>query len=219
MAEDLLGIGKATEAIAKEVASLISPLLRPGVEITGHIITDQMTYLRLTRWVSILKKQQKLLEDNNIQPQMVPPKLLVPILMNGSLEDDDDLIDKWAGLLASAASGYSVHSSFPRILAELTSAEAKILDAMYERLMQTTSNRTDLYNLIELHQMTSLSSEEFKVLIYNLKRLQLWEVPAQTTGDPLLFIDFTGEIPSTVKARLSSLGQDFVKACRGPSSR
>jgi hypothetical protein len=178
-----------------------------------------MTYLRLTRWVSILKKQQKLLEDNNIQPQMVPPKLLVPILMNGSLEDDDDLIDKWAGLLASAASGYSVHSSFPRILAELTSAEAKILDAMYERLMQTTSNRTDLYNLIELHQMTSLSSEEFKVLIYNLKRLQLWEVPAQTTGDPLLFIDFTGEIPSTVKARLSSLGQDFVKACRGPSSR
>jgi hypothetical protein len=165
MAEDLLGIGKATEAIAKEVASLISPLLRPGVEITGHIITDQMTYLRLTRWVSILKKQQKLLEDNNIQPQMVPPKLLVPILMNGSLEDDDDLIDKWAGLLASAASGYSVHSSFPRILAELTSAEAKILDAMYERLMQTTSNRTDLYNLIELHQMTSLSSEEFKVLL------------------------------------------------------
>jgi hypothetical protein len=56
-------------------------------------------------------------------------------------------------------------------------------------------------------------------VIYNLKRLQLWEVPAQTTGDPLLFIDFTGEIPSTVKSRLSSLGQDFVKACRGPSSR
>jgi hypothetical protein len=211
-------VGKATEALTKEIASLISPLLRPGVEIASEIIAQELNYFGLKRRVTILKKQQKLLEDNNIRPKMVSPKLLVPILINGSLEDNDDLIDKWAGLLASAASGYLVHPSFPKILAELTPAEAKILDAMYERLIHTTSDESDLYSVIELRQMIGISSEEFKVIIHNLKRLQLWDVPAYHTGNPLLYIDFTGEINQYVKGRLSSLGQDFVKACRGPSS-
>jgi hypothetical protein len=219
MAEDLFGIGKATEAVAKEVASLIGPLFRPGAEVTGQMIADQMGHWRLTRIVLLGKKQQKLLEDNNIQPRMVPPKLLLPILMNGSLEDDDDMLDKWAGLLASAAAGDPVHTIYPKILSELTSTDAKILDAIYQRLIETTSEEHDLFTLGELSQQIDVPPEEFQIAIHNLNRLELWEVPASKTGRPVTYVDLSGNIPKHLKVRLLPIGRGFVKTCRGPLSR
>ena len=42
------------------------------------------------------------------------------------------MIDKWAGLLASSAAGNEVHSSFPQLLSQLSSCDAKLLDGLYK---------------------------------------------------------------------------------------
>ena len=50
-----------------------------------------------------------------------------------SLEDDDDMQARWAALLANAANPdqeVTVHPTFPGILKELGSAEARLLDAV-----------------------------------------------------------------------------------------
>jgi hypothetical protein len=216
MADDILGLGKATEVITKELATLVSPLLRPGAEVAGQMIADQMNSWRLARAVPILKKTKKLLEDNSIEPKAVPLKILVPILNHCSLEEDDDLASKWAGLLASAAAGDEVHPSYPKILSELASVEARMLDALYQRFMESTSDEQDLCTVKELNDKVELSPEQFTVVVVNLKRLELCDVPAHTGGDPLLYTDFSREIPNHFKIRLTSLGTDFVKACCGP---
>ena len=57
-----------------------------------------------------------------------------PLLEGAALEDDENLSNKWAGLLASAATSNEAehsHPSFPRILSEMSPREALILDKLY----------------------------------------------------------------------------------------
>jgi hypothetical protein len=165
MADDLMGLGKAIEAITKELGELVNPLLRPGAEVAGQMLADQWNHWRLTRMVSLVKKQKQLLEENNIQPKAVPPKLLVPILSSGSLEEDDYLTNKWAGLLASAAAGDPIHTSYPKILSELTSGEAKILDILYERATDNILRPETILTTKELFEKMHLDSDDFEAAI------------------------------------------------------
>ena len=119
MAEDLLGIGKASE----ELASLISPLLRPGAETAGQIIADQMNSWRLKRGIMLVESMMQLLKSRNREQKSLPYKILASVLNNGSLEEDETLTAKWVGLLASAAAGDGIHPSFPSILTQLTPNE------------------------------------------------------------------------------------------------
>src|SRR5581483_8633125 len=69
-------------------------------------------------------------------PQPVPGRLLLPILEKGSLEEDGDLQQRWAALLAnSAAQPENVLPAFVSILAELSPVEAALL----ERLRRATA--------------------------------------------------------------------------------
>jgi hypothetical protein len=76
--------GKAAESISKELAALIQPLLRPGMEATGEMIADQINYWRLKRRVALVEKVMQLLESKNIKPKSVPPKILAAVLNTGS---------------------------------------------------------------------------------------------------------------------------------------
>lgn len=76
------------------------------------------------------------LNASGITPHAVSVKVLVPLLDGASLEDEEneEMIDRWAALLAHAAAGAPVEMvlpSFPRILAELSPAEAVLLDSLY----------------------------------------------------------------------------------------
>jgi hypothetical protein len=54
------------------------------------------------------------------RPELIPLKILVPLLEKGSQEaaDDDFMIDLWANLLAAAASGKDVQPRFVSIIGE-----------------------------------------------------------------------------------------------------
>lgn len=126
---------KALEAfskeIGKEVGGFFRTLLGPATEETGQLIGDYIRYFRFKSTLSIFQKAKENLERKGIEPKAVPLKILVPLLDGASLERDDDLQEKWAGLLASATAGNEVHPRYPKILAELTSVEAQVLDITY----------------------------------------------------------------------------------------
>lgn len=64
----------------------------------------------------------------------VPLKVIVPLLEKGSQESpgDSDMIDRWAGLLASSTQEGSIAPRFASLLGDITSSQAKELDRLYE---------------------------------------------------------------------------------------
>ena len=109
-------------------------------------ITDLVRFQRWKTEVRILKKAEEFLAAEGIDPQRVPLKTLVPLLQLSSLEEEGDefMQDRWAALLANAAAGRSVPPSFPQIRAELSSADAVMLELVYdefESIYQGLSSR------------------------------------------------------------------------------
>jgi hypothetical protein len=205
--------GKAAESISKELAALIQPLLRPGMEATGEMIADQINYWRLKRRVALVEKVMQLLESKNIKPKSVPPKILAAVLNTGSLEEDETLTAKWAGLLASAAAGSALHPSYPSILDQLSPDEAGVLDAMYQRLIENPSDKEKAsFSLGDLRKTMSTSAEQLRIILGNLKRLELCRIHDEIDR-------FYGpDMNNSYKLNLTGLGEDFIKACSGPRS-
>ena len=87
------------------IKDFLAKLAGPAAEEVGLLLQDQVRLYRLQNQLRILSKAEKMLHDAKIEPSQVPLRTLVPILEGASLEDDDYLATKWAGLLASAASG------------------------------------------------------------------------------------------------------------------
>jgi hypothetical protein len=133
----------------------------------GQLFSDPVRNYRIKQTLKRVKEMRKLLAASGIQPKSVPLKTLYPILEGCSLEEDtSDLVSKWVGLLASAAAGNLVHPSYPKILAELTSTEAKILDAMYDRLTQYPGNELKtFFTLREMYSEFGLSGEQFEIAL------------------------------------------------------
>src|SRR2546421_5346275 len=118
VAEDLLGVGKAIEAITTQLIDLLKPLFGPTSQELGQLLSDPIRNYRLKQTLKRVQEMRRLLAASGIQPRTVPLKILYPILEGCSLEEDSsDLASKWVGMLASAASGNSIHPSYPKILA------------------------------------------------------------------------------------------------------
>jgi hypothetical protein len=83
----------------------------------------------------LLNKTEKRLRKRGITHfRFVPPKVVLPILQNATMENDDDLHSLWAALLATSldAQGAEVHRKFVTILGDLSSTDATVLDRMWK---------------------------------------------------------------------------------------
>ena len=87
----------------------------------------------------MLAKAQKMLNDAGVSPTSVSLKTLLPLLEGAALEEEDDLLTKWAALLANAAnpkSPFPIYPSFPHILSQFSPRDARVLDAIYDLALQ-----------------------------------------------------------------------------------
>lgn len=78
---------------------------------------------------------QEMVRQAGVHPGPMPLKTIVPLLQYCSLEEDQDLQERWAALLANSAhpeQAAHVQPSFPDILRQLSSLDAKFLDAIYD---------------------------------------------------------------------------------------
>ena len=115
------------DAELEEVREFIDRIIPEAIKNAGGILNDQIRFWRWKNQVNIFRKASQHLGQNT-KLHTVDLKVLVPLVENGSLEDEDELQDKWASMLANATSqNQRVLPLFPALLKELSSTEIAIL--------------------------------------------------------------------------------------------
>lgn len=133
------GIEAVTSEAIKPVSDLIRSLFGPAAEEAGLMLKDHVRVFRAKRQLRLYLRTAEIFEKTGLTPQHVALKLLFSIVENASVEESDDLQDRWANLLAHAADPAEAHTvsiSFPTILRELTPRQARFLDAIYHEAVK-----------------------------------------------------------------------------------
>ena len=218
--EDLAGIGKLSESIEKgtrEIRQLAYDFLSPGVKEAGQLIAEKIRFYSLPNSISALKKAKKQIYESGLFLHPVDLKTLVPLLEYASLEDDESMVDKWAGLLASAATFDTPMTAYVHILAELSANDAKTFDFICNTAeLSTETDDIQIHGVRVQTILESLELEKIQLLpiIGNLGRLGLVQ---RVLSDGAMF---WGEpplgAPKNEVIGPTSLGQCFIQACRGP---
>ena len=208
------------EQTVKLANEWLERLLGPAATEIGELLADNVRHWRAKQAMRIVLESRARIDARHIdEPRSVPPSVLIPLLEAASLETEQELHDWWVELLTTASdpSESPVSSAFPRILAELSHTEARILNWMYEKGSHSDS-------LEQFHSVAKLSDIRghvagledldvltFKPIVSNLCRLGLSEPRHH------IVTRSGGSVSTQVYDQLvmSPLGAEFVHACRG----
>jgi hypothetical protein len=122
---------------------LVQAFLGPLAVDVGTGLGYVSTVYRIKLGLAMMEKARRMLSDAGIEPRVVVPKIFLPILESGSLEEEPELQQRWAALLASAAQEGGVPPAFAGMLRELTADDARFLDALYDAVSAELSRKPD----------------------------------------------------------------------------
>lgn len=124
--------GKGIDA-AREAGGFIAKYIHGPLEQATGIWTDKLKYTRWERQVTLMHRANaKMAELGLSEPiHALPLKIAIPILQEGSMEEDDYLQDRWANLLVNASSGVEVRATYISMLRDMTSLDVQILARIY----------------------------------------------------------------------------------------
>jgi hypothetical protein len=200
----------AIGALIEPISGFLGKLFGGSAEQLGGWAADIVAFRRWKSRVRIAQKAEQFLIDAGLEAQEVPRPVLMPMLEAMGDEEDESMVDRWASLLASAASrSNSVPRSFPRILAEVEPDEARILDHVYEAMSQIASQFHPQLAVLKraIASLLSLTDEQVTLGVDNLMRLRLVRAAGLTIGDAA----------EADGIRLTDFGWSFARACRPPS--
>lgn len=104
----------------------------------NQMYADKIRLRRFKNQVEIFAAAKTICEENNLNPKQINLKLLVPLIKECSLEEDKNIQQMWANLIANIST--KDETGFERkaidILSSLSSKEAKILDSCYELFLK-----------------------------------------------------------------------------------
>jgi len=204
------------EASQKEVSDFFKGIIPNFVREAGGILSDTVRFWRWKNQVNIIKKVKEKIEKSGLKKHQVPLKTLLPILENGSLEEDTVLQEKWANMLANAVTMRSeVKPNYAEILKDLSPLEVAILDKLYEESNKEPDyqKRKSLqFSKQKIMEVFHLSDEKADLIIENLYRLNLCQPPASHGGVAI------GNYPIMLRTNdffeFTTFGYFFVKSCR-----
>jgi len=194
------------DAALKPLTDLIMKMAGPAAEEIGLTLQDHVRVFRLKRQLRLLERVKEMLADR--EPQRVPLKIIQEVVENASVEESDDIQDRWAALLANAAlDTKSAHPAFVEVLKQLTSREAQLLDLISNN--RRIATETALLSEIPLSEEIIMSKKDeqralkrFNEESSNLVRLGLIEVKIGQQDET--YISFT------------TFGRSFRDACHAP---
>lgn len=207
-------VGKGIDA-AREAGGFIAKYVAGPLEQGIGIFEDKLKYLRWKNQVRLMNRADEFLQAQGLSAptRPVPLKLAIPLLQEGSLEDDPYMQDHWAQMLANAAnsqSGVEVSRSYIDILSQLNPLEIRILDTVYSLpglYMRTSVVTKDLPEKASLHSgspndIPSEPSIDVSLALANLDRLGCIRSAGWGPEQSYRLINTT------------ILGKAFVEACR-----
>lgn len=106
-----------------------------------QILSDQLGYWRQCNLMRISEKFKKKCEKKGINPKQVSPKFLAQFIEAASLDEDADIQDMWADLLAKEAQAPGVISLRTiSSLKALSKDEADTFQSLYTKAIRTGSD-------------------------------------------------------------------------------
>ena len=117
--------------IAKD---FIDKMISPSVEEVGLLFKDKVNIWRFKNHVKSINKTKDYCVKHNISPKVISLKLLYPLLEFASLEEDEELQDKWAILLGNMVdSEQNIQNHvFPYLLSQISKNEFEIVERIYK---------------------------------------------------------------------------------------
>jgi len=210
-----------------KAADLLHKLAGPMFEEFGAMLGDRVRTYRVKNLVRTVQITEKLLRDAGLPANAVPPRLLLPIIENSSVEDNEFLQKLWAGLLATASQQTdSVSPSFVETLKQLTPDEARYLEHVYMTLLESRNREPTGSMPITPYAFTERWGAPPGVSADTFERLGLIRRDFDVR---LQYRNTRGRQPSSVDEALDALEPEmryqfvftqyavsFLEACHGP---
>jgi|SRR5215510_7214023 len=210
---------------AELVKDFLSRILAPTGDALGEVVAHPITEWkrRVERASKIVDRAATLALEMGKEPGEVPRRILFRILEHSSVEENDDLAEHWAALLAnvSMAPG-SVPPSFVTILADLSPIDAKLLSLVHVLTLELAQYRDSPKNdesisvkrrelvarrlMPHLAEALGIEPTNVELCCDNLARLGLLAIwPGPYANTVTLGEDRTAD--------LTPLGVAFISAC------
>jgi len=211
-------------------ADLISRLAGPLADEVGMMLGDTARVFRMKNWVKTLQKTEQILKQAGLSPKAVPPRLFLPITEACSIEDNESLQDKWAGLLATASQETdTVSPAFVETLKQLTPDEARYLDGLYDSLKSSHVRLSLVKRPISPYAFSARGDAPANISADIYERLGLIRrdydvkvkiptnklINARSVSDALRVIDDT-EAELRYQFLMTGYAVQFLEACHGP---
>jgi len=206
MSDELLPAAKAVQEL--------EPAVQAFAEATGTLgpvrefaawATDLIRYRRAPHQAKLLMRAAEKIKASGLPSSAVEDKLLRAVLEDGPMEDEEDMQERWANLLANAGTGSAtVRSAFTTVLRDLDPPDARLLDFFAN---QTSADR------VLVDSFTKVPSPRDGASLGNLTRLEL--LRAIRSMPTTIGTQSDGEATITGYA-FTEFGWEFVQACREP---
>lgn len=215
----LAAVRRAADEMSPDTAAFAAQVSGAGRAEVGAWFADHVRLRRLKSQIKIMGRAKQLCEDAGLGPRVVKMNVLVPLLESGSLEEDESLAERWAALLANAATGSEdVEPGYTEILRQLLPAEAAMLDNLCEAQRDTPPEQWHIRAVPceEVRATLQLPKDRFMRHVDNVYRLRVAAPGAAAhvggeNGDRY-FAD-AGYVTMCV----TPLGAAFVRACSAPT--
>lgn len=205
-------------ALAKFAADVGSDGAKKMLEPTWRAIGEPLRDYLLDGWrirQRIAGDAEQHLRDSGYEVSPVPGRILWPLLNMGSLDTEGQLREQWASMLANASiESDRVPPYFPRILADMSPAETRMLDQIANGEHDVTRLMLESAGLRQLHD-PAVPTESFRRMISNLIRLEV--VSPSLHGGAFDTLD--EEMLCDQAVKFSRLGAHFYAACQKPRRR
>jgi hypothetical protein len=185
---------KAVQELAKTTGKVVDAVHDAGGFLAPHVdglldqvvgmFTDHLKYVRGKRLIRLGHSfQQELLAHGGVEAvRKLPLNFAIDALEQGAMEQDDDLQDIWARLLANAVDATSEvqpRRAYISIIKDLSPLDALILEQIYavdqerhRKAIVTHELPTRAYPAIDIDLKTlPKPSEDVQVALANLERL------------------------------------------------
>ena len=126
-------LSKFESKLVETLSSWLGNLVGGPISILSSIMEDSINYWKLKNRLKILDKAKKLYDLREISPEKVMPGTFRAALEKADYVDEENLSNKFAGLLCSLVDPSKkniVHPAFSGILSELSFIEVSLLDFM-----------------------------------------------------------------------------------------
>lgn len=186
---EIVESAKAIQEVAKTTGKAIDGLQSSGnffgrvfgglVENGVGIVADKVKFMRFERAAELASKAEKILEERGIgdETKAVPPKIAIPLIENATLEDDDNLHDLWAKLLANAMDPnfpLDVKRVYVSLLKEMEAIDVRILYTVFTEKMTRFADKPLSgvhFDKTIITQILQAPSAAVEVSLLNLMRL------------------------------------------------